>query len=204
MWAKVLSILERSNNIGPNLALYYPRYRETPIKVLVPDDFARLAPKGSYTKRYSLRLLYRHSCPNICHSISLHNAVYCLKRCPRTKKGCEHECPRPCRDLYEPKCQVVLFNIPLLYRHIARQLRYHKAQILEEICYQVQIEQVIEHYKHKIRVHYHKLPLNANHPYSAICGAALTCRHNYIHAYKDCNTRIKGIIIKKIHRVYNT
>jgi hypothetical protein len=94
IWAKVLSILERSNNIGLRLALCCPRHKETPIEVLVPDDFARLAPKGGCAKRCSSRLLCRHSCPNMCHSTSLHNAVRCLERCPRTKKGCEHECPR--------------------------------------------------------------------------------------------------------------
>jgi len=135
MWAKVLSILERLNNIGPRLALYCPRYKETPIEVLVPDDFARLALKGGYAKRCLSRLLCGHSYLNICYSISLHNAVCCLKHCLRTKKSCKHKCPRPYRDLCELKCQVVLFDIPLLYRHIAKQLRCHKAQILEEVYY---------------------------------------------------------------------
>ncbi|TGO16135.1 hypothetical protein BPAE_0516g00020 [Botrytis paeoniae] len=58
MWAKVLSILERSNNIGPKLALCCPRHKETPIEVSVPDDFARLAPEGGCAKRCSSRLLF--------------------------------------------------------------------------------------------------------------------------------------------------
>ncbi|TGO63802.1 hypothetical protein BELL_1063g00010 [Botrytis elliptica] len=58
MWAKVLSILERSNNIGPKLALCCPRHIETSIEVSVPDDFARLAPEGGCAKRCSSRLLY--------------------------------------------------------------------------------------------------------------------------------------------------
>jgi hypothetical protein len=158
MWAEVLSILERSNNIGPSLALCCPRHTDTPIEVSVPDDFARLAPEGGCAKRCSSRLLCGHSCPNMCHSTSLHNAVRCLERCPRTKKGCEHECPRPCGDLCEPKCQVVLFNIPLPCGHIARQLRCHEAQMLEEVRCQVQIEQVMKHCKHKIRVRCYELP----------------------------------------------
>ncbi|KFY58166.1 hypothetical protein V496_06233 [Pseudogymnoascus sp. VKM F-4515 (FW-2607)] len=56
MWAKVLSILEHSNNIGPSLALCCPRHKETPIEVSVPDDFARLAPEGGCAKRCSSRL----------------------------------------------------------------------------------------------------------------------------------------------------
>ena len=204
MWAEVLSILERSDNIGPTLALCCPRHEETPIEVSVPDDFARLAPEGGCAKRCSSRLLCGHSCPNMCHSTSLHNAVRCLERCPRTKKGCEHECPRPCGDLCEPKCRVVLFNIPLPCGHIARQLRCHEAQISEEVRCQVQMEQVMEHCKHKIRVRCHELPLDLDYPCSATCGAALTCGHNCTHACKDCNTRIEGMIVEKIHGVCNT
>jgi hypothetical protein len=103
MWAEVLSILKRSNDIGPSLALYCPRHKETFIEVSVPDDFARLAPEGGYAKKCSSRLLCEHSCPNMCHSTSLHNAVRCLERCLRTKKDYEHKCPRPCGDLCELK-----------------------------------------------------------------------------------------------------
>jgi len=184
MWAEVLSILERSNNIGPRLALCCPRHKETPIEVSVPDDFARLAPEGGCAKRCSSRLLCGHSCPNMCHSTSLHNAVRCLERYPRTKKGCEHECPRPCGDKCEPKCQVVLFDIPLPCGHIARQLRCHEAQRPEDVRCQVQMEQVMEHCKHKIRVRCHELPLDVDYPCSATCGAALTCGHNCTHASK--------------------
>ena len=160
MWAEVLSILEHSKKIGPSLALCCPRHKETPIDVSVPDDFARLAPEGGCAKRCSSRLLCGHSCPNMCHSISLHNAVRCLERCPRTKKGCEHDCPRPCGDLCEPKCQVKLFDISLPCGHIARQLRCHEAQTLEKVRCQVQMEQVMKHCKHKIRVRCHELSLD--------------------------------------------
>ena len=204
MWAKVLSILEHSKNIGPSLALCCPRHKETPIDVSVPDDFARLAPEGGCAKRCSSRLLCGHSCPNMCHSISLHNAVRCLERCLRTKKGCEHDCPRPCGDLCEPKCQVKLFDITLPCGHIARQLRCHEAQTLEEVRCQVQMEQVMKHCKHKIRVRCHELPLDVDHPYSATCGAALICGHNCTHTCKDCNTSIDGMIVEKIHGVCNT
>ena len=204
MLAEVLSILEHSKNIGPSLALCCPRHKETPIEVSVPDDFVRLAPEGGCVKRCSSRLLCGHFCPNMCYSISLHNAVRCLERCPRTKKGCEHDCPRPCGDLCEPKCQVVLFDIPLLCGHIARQLRCHEAQTLEEVRCQVQMEQVIKYCKHKIRVRCHELPLDVDYPCSATCGAALLCGHNCTHTCKDCNTSIDGMIVEKIHGVCNT
>lgn len=204
MWAEVLSILERSKTIGPSLALCCPRHKETPIEVSVPDDFARLAPEGGCARRCSSRLLCGHSCPNMCHSISLHNAVRCLERCPRTKKGCEHDCPRPCGDLCEPKCRVILFNIPLPCGHIAKQLRCHEAQTPKEVRCQVQMEQVMKHCKHKIRVRCHELPLDVDHPCSATCGAAMICGHNCTYTCKDCNTSIDGMIVEKIHGVCNT
>jgi len=204
IWAEVLSILERSNNIGSSLALYCPRHKETPIEVSIPDNFARLAPKGGCSKRCSSRLLYGHSCPNMCHSTSLHNAVRCLKRCPKTKKGCEHKCPRPCGDQCELKYQVVLFDTPLPYKHIAKQLKCYAAQTPKRVRCQVQMEEIINHCKHNIRVRYHELPLNIDYTCSATCGTALACGHNYIHTCKDCNIRIKGRIVEKKHGICNT
>ncbi|KAF2128236.1 P-loop containing nucleoside triphosphate hydrolase protein [Dothidotthia symphoricarpi CBS 119687] len=204
MWAGVLSMLERSNNIGPSLALCCPRHKDTPINVSVPDDFARLAPEGGCSKRCLSGLNCGHACPNMCHSESLHNAVRCLKRCPRTKKGCEHECPRPCGDACESKCQVVLFDIPLPCGHIARQLPCHLAQNPDEVRCQVKMEQVMPHCKHKIRVKCHELPLTVDHPCSATCGAALDCGHNCTRACKDCNTRTDGMIVETKHGVCNT
>jgi hypothetical protein len=204
MWAEVLSILERSNNIGTSLALCCPRHKDTPIEVSIPDDFARLAPEGGCAKRCLSRLLCGHSCPNMCHSTSLHNAVRCLERCPRTKKGCEHECPRPCGDLCEPKCEVILFGIPLPCGHLAKLLRCHEAQTPEEVLCQVPMELVMDHCKHKIRVNCHELPLDVGYPCSAICGAALNCGHNCTRPCNDCNTRTDNMIVQKIHGVCNT
>ncbi|ELR09946.1 hypothetical protein GMDG_04422 [Pseudogymnoascus destructans 20631-21] len=204
MWAKVLSVLERSNNIGPSLALCCPRHKETPIEVSVPDDFSRLAPEGGCAKRCSSRLQCGHSCINMCHSSSLHKAVRCLERCPRTKKGCEHECPRVCGDLCEKECQVVVYNIPLPCGHIAGHLKCHEAQTPGKVNCQVRMEQVMKHCKHQIRVPCYELPLNVDYPCSATCGAALTCGHNCTHACKDCNTRIDGLITETIHGVCNT
>jgi hypothetical protein len=203
MWAAVLSILERSNNIGPSLALCCPRHKETPIEVSTPDDFARVAPEGGCSKRCSSRLRCGHSCPNMCHSDSLHNAVRCLERCPRTKNGCEHECPRPCGDQCEKLCQVLFFNIPLPCGHIAPRLKCHEVQAREKVRCQVRVEQIMKRCKHQIRVRCCELPLNDNYTCSAICGAALTCGHDCKRACKDCNILIEGVYESK-HGVCNT
>jgi hypothetical protein len=76
--------------------------------------------------------------------------------------------------------------------------------MLEEVCYQVRIEQVIEDYKYKICICYYKLPLDVDYPCSVTCRAVLTYRYNCIYTCKDYNTRIKNMIIKKIYRVCNT
>ena len=204
MWAEVLSILKRSDNIGPSLALRCPRHKETPIEVSIPDDFARLAPEGGCSKRCSSRLLCGHSCPNMCHSTSLHNAVRCLERCPRTKQGCEHECPRPCGDRCEPRCQVVLFGVPLPCGHIAAQLKCHESQTPWTVSCRFQSERTMNHCKHRIQVYCHELPLNDDYPCPATCGAALSCGHDCTHTCEDCVIRIEGRISGKDHRVCDT
>jgi hypothetical protein len=204
MWAQVLTILERSNNIGPSLALCCPRHKETSIEVSTPDDFVRLAPEGGCSKRCSSRLHCGHSCQNMCHSDSLHNAVRCLERCPRTKKGCEHECPRPCGDQCERKCQVLFFNIPLPCGHIATQLRCHEVQAPETVRCHVKVDQIMKRCKHKIRVPCCDIPLADNYACSATCGAALSCGHNCNHPCKRCNILTEEGILETKHGVCNT
>ncbi|PQE06276.1 NFX1-type zinc finger-containing 1 protein [Rutstroemia sp. NJR-2017a BBW] len=201
MWAEVLSILEQTNKIGPKLALCCPRHKETPIEVSVPDDFVRLAPEGGCAKRCSSRLLCGHSCYIMCHSTYLHNAVRCLERCPRAKNGCEHACPKPCGNPCDPKCQVIAFDTPLPCGHIARKLKCYEAQEPGEVRCNVLVEKTMNHCKHTIKVRYYELPLDADHPCSATCGAALTCGHNCAHTCKNCNIRIDGRIVEKTHGV---
>lgn len=199
MWAEVLSILERSGNLGTSLALCCPRHKETTIEVSVPDDFARFAPEGGCTRRCSSRLLCGHACPNMCHSQSLHHAVRCLERCPRTKKGCEHECPRPCGDRCEVNCQVMVDSMSLPCGHIATEPRCHEAQNPEAIRCEVQLNVTMEHCKHQIQVHCHEMPLSMDYACSARCGAPLSCGHNCIQDCKDCIVRADGSIVENPH-----
>lgn len=204
MWAEVISILERLNNIGQSLALCCPRHADTPIEVSAPDDFARLAPEGGCSKRCVSRLLCGHSCPNMCHSTSLHNAVRCLERCPRTKKGCEHECPKPCGDPCDAECQVILSNIPLPCGHIAERLKCHEAQNPKKVRCQVRVEQVINCCDHKIKVRCHELPIGFDHTCSATCGAMLFCGHACTQPCKKCNVKAEGKIVETKHGVCKT
>ncbi|KAK6591706.1 hypothetical protein H4I96_12262 [Botrytis cinerea] len=167
MWAKVLSILERSNNIGPKLALCCPRHRETSIEVSVPDDFARLA-----LKAVVLRDVLRD------YSSAASNAA-------QEQRKAVSMSVRDLAEIYANQdAKSFLFDIPLPCGHVARQLRCHEAQTPAVVRCQVQMEQVMEHCKHKIRVRCHELPLNFDYPCSAICGAALACGHNCIRYMK--------------------
>ncbi|KAL9057566.1 MAG: hypothetical protein Q9206_002298 [Seirophora lacunosa] len=94
MWDKVLTTLERDGNIGQSLALCCPRHKETQMEVSKPDDFSIFSPEGGCNRKCTSRLNCGHACINKCHSEALHNAVRCLERCQRIKKGCDHACPK--------------------------------------------------------------------------------------------------------------
>jgi hypothetical protein len=127
------------NKIGTNPASCCPRHKSTPIEVLVPDDFARLAPEGVVLKDdcrdYSVDI-------PVLTCVILHFCTmpFVALNVEEQKKGCEHECPRTFGDLCELKCQVILFGIPLPCGHIAKLLRCHEAQILEEVLCQAPME----------------------------------------------------------------
>lgn len=80
IWDKVITILEKEGNIGNALALYYPRYKETEIKVSKPDDFSISSPEGSCNRKYISRLRYGYTYINKCYSESLYNAIRYLER----------------------------------------------------------------------------------------------------------------------------
>jgi hypothetical protein len=199
MWAQVLSIMERSSNIGPSLALCCPRHKDAPINVSTPDDFSIYAPEGGCIKKCISRLSCGHSCINKCHSTALHNAVRCLEDCPRTKKGCEHACPKRCGDKCDTQCQVQMFNIRLPCGHVAAKLKCWEAQAPDKVRCQAKVDQVMQGCNHEIKVRCHELPLSILHPCSAICGAVMSCGHNCTEKCKECITKVDGIIISTVH-----
>ncbi|TEY28370.1 hypothetical protein BOTCAL_1025g00010 [Botryotinia calthae] len=129
MWAKVLSILERSSNIGPKLALCCPRHKETPIEVSVPDDFARLAPEGGCAKRCSSRLL------SICGAALTcgHNCIYMVFARPSVEDhtqpaviAAELHAMATCPVLYARspvKSAAIIQNVASFVMNLARHVR---------------------------------------------------------------------------------
>jgi len=189
MWDKVITILENDGNIGNTLALCCPRHKETPIEVSEPDDFSILSPEGGCNRKCISRLRCGHACINKCHSEPLHNAVRCLERCQRIKKGCDHACPKFCGDPCDSKCQIQMPNIALPCGHVQTSLACHLAQAPEAVQCHVLVEAVMPDCKHTVKVRCCEFPLAADHPCNATCGAALECGHDCKRICKNCNPR---------------
>lgn len=189
MWDKVITILEKEGNVGQTLALCCPRHKETPIEVSKPDDFSVYSPEGGCNLKCILRLDCGHACINKCHSEPLHNAVRCLERCQRIKKGCDHACPKKCGDPCDPKCQIQVPNIKLPCGHVQAWLPCHLAQAPETVSCDFLMETSMPGCKHSVKVRCFELPLAADHPCNATCGVALECGHHCKHQCKNCNTR---------------
>ena len=197
-WDQIIEILENNGNLGPTLALCCPRHKETPITVSEPDDFSLFSPEGGCDRKCTSRLGCGHACVNKCHSGPLHDAVRCLERCQRLKKGCDHACPKFCGDPCDLKCQTQMSKIALPCGHVRAKLPCHLAQTPEAVKCEVLIEAVVPGCKHTVRVRCFQLPLAANHPCDASCGAALECGHNCRQICKYCNTRDKDGHISKV------
>ncbi|KAL8941651.1 MAG: hypothetical protein Q9216_002114 [Gyalolechia sp. 2 TL-2023] len=151
MWDRVITILENDENLGQTLALCCPRHKETQIEVSEPDDFSIFSPEGGCDRKCISRLACGHACINKCHSEALHNAVRCLERCQRLKKGCDHACAKVCGDPCDPKCQVAMFNIALPCGHVRRKLACHLAQTPENVQCQEWVETVVPGCKHTVK-----------------------------------------------------
>lgn len=189
MWNKVITILEKNGNTGDNLALCCPRHKDTPIEVSKPDDFSIFSPEGGCNRKCVSRLNCGHACINKCHSEPLHDAVRCLERCQRTKKGCDHACPKFCGDPCDSKCRIQMPNIALPCGHVEKRLACHLAQAPESVQCRVLVETVMPGCKHTVTVRCHELPLAVDYSCSAICGAALGCGHDCKQICKNCKTR---------------
>ena len=202
MWDQVITLFESDGDLGQTLALCCPRHKEAPIEVGEPDDFSIFSPEGGCDRKCISRLRCGHACINKCHSEPLHNAVRCLERCQRLKKGCDHACPKVCGDPCDSKCQFQVSNITLPCGHVHKKLACHLAQTPEAVHCQVSVETVMPGCKHTVKVRCYELPLAANRPCNASCGAALECGHDCKQSCKNCSSRDEdGHIVKTDHGV---
>lgn len=199
MWDKVITILEKGGNVGQNLQLCCPRHEETPIEVSKPDDFSIFSPEGGCNKKCISQLSCGHACTNKCHSEPLHNAVRCLRRCQRIKKGCDHACPKVCGDPCDSKCQILVRNIALPCGHVQKSMACHLAQTPGDVKCQVSVTTVLPGCKHTVKVRCYELPLAPDYPCEAKCGAALGCGHDCKQTCKNCNSKDKDGHVSEIN-----
>ncbi|KAI4117370.1 MAG: hypothetical protein LQ345_002382 [Seirophora villosa] len=151
MWEKVLATLEREGNIGESLALCCPRHKETPMEVSKPDDFSIFSPEGGCNRKCTSRLGCGHACINKCHSQALHDAVRCLERCQRIKKGCDHACPKFCGDPCDSECQIQVRKVALPCGHVQTSLACYLAQRPEAVECRVSVATVMPGCKHTVK-----------------------------------------------------
>lgn len=199
MWDKIITILEKDGNIGLNLGLCCPRHVETIIEVSKPDDFSIFSPEGGCNRNCISRLSCGHACINKCHSETLHNAVRCLERCQRIKKGCDHACPKYCGDPCDYKCQIQVRDVALPCGHVQKSMACHQAQAPAAFKCPVSVKTVVSGCKHTVTVRCHELPLAPNYPCEAKCGAALGCGHDCKEICKTCNSKDEDDRISEIN-----
>lgn len=198
MWDKVVTILEKNGNVGQSLELCCLRHKETPILVSKPDDYSIFSPEGGCHLKCNSQLRCGHACTNKCHFEPLHNAVRCLRRCQRIKKGCDHACPKVCGDPCDSKCQFPVRNIALPCGHVQKSMACHLAQAPETVKCPVSVTAILPGCEHTVKVRCYELPLAPNYPCKAKCGAALGCGHDCKQICQNCNSkdedgRVSGI-----------
>lgn len=203
MWAKVLSILERSGRLGRQFELQCPRHPDTPLRVSQPDHFVMMAPEGGCILPCDKRLACGHSCVNRCHSDMMHSAVVCLEPCPRPKNGCDHPCRDFCGNVCEPKCteELVGINLALVCGHRVRNAKCWEAQNPSRIRCEVMIQKTIPGCGHSVTVPCHTDVKADNFQCPAVCGDALECGHSCGSQCHLCKARKDGEVTKVNHGI---
>jgi hypothetical protein len=157
MWADIIDIFKRNENIGTGLELQYPRHPDTLIAVSKPDAFPRVSPEGGCNLCCINRLSCGHACIQKCHSEILHNAVQYLEACQRPRKGYSHPCPRKCGERCPPKCTEFVFqeDRKLGCGHLAQRLPCWQSQDLSTVSCSVLVKKTVPICNHKVRVACH-------------------------------------------------
>ncbi|KAF2463801.1 P-loop containing nucleoside triphosphate hydrolase protein [Lindgomyces ingoldianus] len=208
MWSQVIDILKKNDNIGPSLALCCPRHPDTKIEVSTRDDFQLYAPEGGCNLKCDRRLKCGHACLQKCHSDLRHNSVRCLEPCPRTKRGCNHVCPKYCGDQCDRRCEMVLkdINLKLKCGHVVCHLRCWELQTHESLKCTVQVKRIVPCCGHTVDVACHIDVGSEEFRCFAPCGANLTCGHSCKLSCWSCqqqNTWRHGSCVQQCNRKYS-
>lgn len=201
MWAQVLTLLKRGNNVGTELELCCPRHPQTPLRVKTPDDFPRVSPEAGCDLMCGKQLACGHSCINKCHSDGLHNAVHCTKPCTRSKAGCNHTCPYECGQQCDDKCQEVVArdDIILPCGHQIASLPCWQYQDRSKAKCMVLVQRTIPGCHHKVMLPCHVDPKDPSYICQVRCGALLACGHQCRDECRTCKLRHEGRITSENH-----
>lgn len=203
MWADVIKRLQATSCLGKSLELQCPRHPDARLPVSCPDDFLRHSPESGCILPCDKRLYCGHSCLGRCHSNVLHNAVKCLEKCPRPKKGCEHPCPLPCGETCQDKCHFRLDNIDLALPcgHRLSSALCWQAQDPSSIRCLEKVTRTVPGCEHKVRVPCHADVNDALFRCNAACGNHRSCGHECKSHCFLCNTRKGGKITEQNHGI---
>ncbi|KAK0648588.1 hypothetical protein B0T16DRAFT_506917 [Cercophora newfieldiana] len=201
MWSDVLGTLHKNGNVGTSFELQCPRHPETPLDVSRPDHFAQFSPESGCNLPCKKRLFCGHACSGRCHSNMLHDAIKCLEDCPRSKKGCDHPCPKRCGDPCDAKCQTWLegINITLPCGHCVASVRCWEAQDPASIRCTEEVARIVPGCEHVVKVPCHLDVGSPNYQCAATCGQHRACGHSCSRPCLQCKPRHDGKIESENH-----
>lgn len=192
MWANTKRILREGENFGTHLELQCARHKDMPIKVANPDDFVVFSPEGGCNQRCVDGLVCGHACPKSCHALHLHNAVYCMKPCPRSLPGCDHICPLLCGDLCK-ECTVIITlsedENTLACGHVIDTLPCWQYQNIASVVCNARVTAAVPGCRHLVDVKCGTDVTSADFDCNGECGAALPCGHQCRRKCYQCRVR---------------
>ncbi|RDA95307.1 hypothetical protein CP533_3511 [Ophiocordyceps camponoti-saundersi (nom. inval.)] len=202
MWAEVMALLKATSRFGTRLELQCPRHPNARLSVSQPDHFVQISPESGCNLLCNKRLHCGHTCSGRCHSDVLHDAVKCLERCPRPKKGCEHPCPLPCGEACQEKClAVVEAGVTLPCGHHQSPAKCWEVQNPTSVWCKVKVTRSVPGCGHRVQVPCHRDVSAASYQCKAQCGCARECGHECRSECFRCNTRKDGIITAANHGI---
>ncbi|EED17019.1 DNA-binding protein smubp-2, putative [Talaromyces stipitatus ATCC 10500] len=201
MWADVIDIFKRSENVGTSLELQCPRHPDTVIRVSEPDDFPRVSPEGGCNLRCVNRLLCGHACIQKCHSEIKHNAVKCLEPCQKPRKGCSHPCPKKCGEECPSNCTETVFQADrqLSCGHLMQTLPCWQSQDLSTVHCPTQVEKIVPNCEHKVRVACYVNVSSPQYKCPVQCENVLPCGHSCKKQCFKCITRSESGEVQTEH-----
>ncbi|RAH69049.1 uncharacterized protein BO66DRAFT_421080 [Aspergillus aculeatinus CBS 121060] len=191
MWASVIELFEKNENIGPYIELDCERHPHNAMQVSCPDDFSVKSPEGGCAETCGLRLNCGHTCVVKCHSSKQHKAVKCLQKCYRMSR-CGHPCAKKC---YEPcgPCTALVCNVMLSCGHRIDKVECSRMNRLDTVQCTAELIVKLPWCDHSFKVQCHEKgkPMKC----SLQCGLELPCGHSCQKLCSSCRVQRKEVTV---------